>query len=619
MDFTLPRLWHLGESGRRGRIWRFAPAIALVVGTLSGDARAANEEALADRRLPANTPFVVATDNLAAAGAAWQATQLGRLFCGESFAPMRQAAAARGVATPLYLRPCFGFDWGDLSLHTGPAALAIVPVGGGNVGVAWVFPTSRQSADKLLASGDAFFLASGYQKTSETLGEAELTSFKPPAKDRRLGHPTYVVAKSVVVAANNRDAALIIWRQRDRQRKDSLAALKDSGDLAADWSTSASGPSLRWWLRPLELWASLRGGTRPTSQPDWLAIAHRQGGESIRAVGGEITFPTTGSTDLDLRCRVLVSQPLAKAAKLLDFSAGSPPALPKWLDGNVSSLSLWGADIPNATTAFGHLYDELTEPGPKGEGVFEEMLAGLRDDPEGPQVDLARDLFSHLGPGVLQATDCRQPGADGKNASRRVMFVLQCRYHDRVAKTLSRFYLGDNDVQRRTIDNATLWTIGEGRSLLFEGSNQSFAEVRAILVTDKTLVLATDPEMLTSRLSSSTNSSLAQSAAYQAVSKWWQTSGNHGARDAGFVQLAFWLEPPYDAVRARAPLSDWSATMLQFVFTGSLQPSSGFPVEKLPAFATIASLLPPVGTLRENGEGGWSVRVSVLRGLLKTQ
>ena len=51
------------------------------------------------------------------------------------------------------------------------------------------------------------------------------------------------------------------------------------------------------------------------------------------------------------------------------------------------------------------------------------MLAGLRDDPEGPQVDLLRDLFPHLGPGVLQATDCREHVSDGKK-----MLAARCYY-----------------------------------------------------------------------------------------------------------------------------------------------------------------------------------------------
>lgn len=619
MDLSLPWSWRAGESFYHKRVWRIVAAIALSLGKLGEDAAVADDDASVECRLPGNTPCVVATDNLAATAAAWQSTQLGRVVCGESFVSMRQAAAARGVATPLYLRPCFGFDWEDLASHAGPAAVAVVPYGGKNVGMVWVFPTSKQSADKLLASGEAFFLAGGYQKTSETLADAKLTSFIRSAGPNRSSRPTYFVAKSVVLVASDREAALAVWRQYSGQEKDTLGAVKDFVDLAATGTVSVTGPSLRWWLRPLELWAVLCGAARPTSQPDWLAIARRQGGESIRAVGGVITFPAEGPTDLDMCCRVLVNQPLEKAAKLLEFSAGSPPAIPKWIGSHVASLSLWAADIPGAMTAFGHLFDEITEPGPKGEGLFQEMLTALRDDPEGPQVDLARDLFAHLGPGVLQAAVCGEQGDDGKGKDRWTLFVLQCRDHDAVLKTLNRFYQGDNDIERRTIDSGTLWTIGEGRSLLFEGSNQSLAEVRAMLVTKDTVVLATNPELLTSRLSAGANANLSESAAYRAVSRWWQAHQSHGARDVGFVQLPFWLEHPYETLRTKRPASDWPATMLQFVFTGSFQAPSDFPYEKLPAFSTIAPLLPPVGTLRENGDDGWTVNVSVMRGELKTE
>ena len=52
--------------------------------------------------------------------------------------------------------------------------------------------------------------------------------------------------------------------------------------------------------------------------------------------------------------------------------------------------------------------------------------------------------------------------------------------------------------------------------------------------------------------------------------------------------------------------------MLRLVLTGSHKPSAGFPVEELPAFAKIAPFLPPLGSLRQKGDGGWDVRMSTL-------
>jgi hypothetical protein len=263
--------------------------------------------------------------------------------------------------------------------------------------------------------------------------------------------------------------------------------------------------------------------------------------------------------------------------------------------------------VPEAVTAFGHVFDEMNEPGPTGQGIFQDMLAGLRDDPEGPKVDLVRDLFPHLGPAMLQAGDCHESKGKVKE-TRRTMLILECRNHDAVAKTLTRFYGADDAIRRQTIEQGTLWTIGEGRSLLFEGSegeesgksvvdtetsNNAVVEIRAILLTDKTVVLATAPEMLTTRLSARSGSD----------------------RDLGFVQSSIWLKPSYNAVLTRDSTGDWAAATLRLLFTGSQKVSAEFPVESLPTFAKIAPSLPAAGSVREKNARGWGIRMSTVRGV----
>jgi hypothetical protein len=606
----------LGRSGGERLIRRLAFLMTSIVVTMSVVAKAAAESKLFESRLPGNVPFVAAADNVAATCAAWQATQSGQLLSGELFIPIRQAAEKQDVATLLYLRPCFGFDWQNLSSYTGPAAVAVVPLGSGKTGLAFVFPASNEATDKLLSAGRAYFRDRNFKEATETAGKAKISAFRPPASSESPWRPTYLVSDSLVVAASHREAALAIWEQFNDKTTKSLASLKDFGDLATGQPSAANAPAVRWWVRPVELWAAMQSGPPPTPRSDWLGIARRQGIEAIRAVGGQVTFPTSGPTDLDLRGRVLVTQPLTKAAKLLDFSAASPLAIPEWFDTGIASVSLWGCDVSQAVTAFGHLFDELNEPGPTGQGVFQDMLAGLRDDPEGPQVDLLRDLFPHLGPSVIEASDCHEETVKSKTTkTRRTLLVLQCRDHDKVLKTLKRFYLKDEDIKEQTIEQGTLWTVGEGRSLLFEGfegekSSKPAAGIRAILLGDKTVVLATEPEMLTSRLAGRPSSSLAKNAAYESVSKWWSAGEN---RDIGFVQTALWLAPSYGDVLGKSPADDWPAAMLRLLFTGSFKPSAGFPVEDLPAFAKVAPRLSPIGSVREKDAGGWAVRASILR------
>jgi hypothetical protein len=611
-------------------IWRVVVAMLALL-AMSGDVTANKTSSGFEGKLPANTLFAAAVDDVAATCAAWQATQSGKLLSGELFVPIRQAAEKQGIATLLHLRPCFGFDWHELASYAGPAAVVVVPIGDGRIGVACVFPASKQSSDKLFAVGRAYFRDRGFEEATETLDSAKVSVFVPAAKSPAGNRPTYLVAEAVAIAASDRKAAVAIWEQFNGKVKTSLQSVKEFRDLAAGQSSTTTGAKVRWWGRPLDIWAAVQSGPPANPRSDWLGIARRQGFDAIRAVGGELSFPTSGPTDLDLYGRVLVAQPLTKAAKLLDFSAAPPMAIPSWLDESVASVSLWGCNVHEAVTAFGHVFDEMNEPGPTGQGIFQDMLAGLRDDPEGPKVDLVRDLFPHLGPAMLQAGDCHESKVKGKaKDSRRTMLILECRNHDAVAKTLTRFYGADDAIRRQTIEQGTLWMIGEGRSLLFEGSegaesgkasadqeasSNAVVEIRAILLTDKTVVLATDPEMLTTRLSARSGSGLGKNAAFEVVSKWWPIDEKRGDRDLGFVQSSIWLKPSYDAVLTRDATGDWAAAALRLLFTGSQKVSAEFPVESLPTFAKIAPSLPAVGSVREKNADGWVIRLSTMRGV----
>jgi hypothetical protein len=618
------------RTGGDRRIWRLVIVAMFALLAMNVDAPASEPSRLLEEKLPANTLAFAAVDDVAATCAAWQATQSGKLLAGELFVPIRKAAEIQGVATLLHLRPLFGFDWQDLSSYTGPAAVVVVPIGAGKVGVACVFPTSKQPTDRLFAAGRAYFRDRGFEESTETLRGAKVSVFSPAAKSQSASRPIYLIAESVAVAASDRDVAVAIWDQFSGKAKLSLAAVKEFSDFAAPQSSATAAPVRRWWGRPLDTCAAIQSGPPANPRSDWLGIARRQGFNAIRAVRGEFAFPTSGPTDFDLRGQVLVTQPLTKAAKLLDLFATPPLAIPSWLDDNIASVSLSGCNVPEAVAAFGHIFDELNEPGPTGQGVFQDMLAGLREDPEGPKVDLLRDLFPHLGPAMLQASDCVESKVKGKNReNRRTMLVLQCRNHDAVAKTLTQFYNADEAIRRQKTEQGTLWTIGEGRSLLFEGSegeasgkstfdqeisSNTVVEIRAILLTDKTVVLATDPEMVTSRLSSRSGAGLNRSAMFEAVEKWWTIDEKRADRDLGFVRSSIWLKPSYDAVIARSPTGDWAAAALRLLFTGSQKHSANFPVEKLPAFVKISPSLPTVGSVREKNAGGWEIRMSTMRG-----
>ena len=513
----------------------------------------------------------------------------------------------------MHLRPWFGFDWSDLSEWDGPAGFVVFPVSAKETGSAWILLGKMESSgNPPWAAGEAYFDKRGYRKSTETLGEAKLAVFTNPAS-RTASQPAYLTAKSLFIAADSAAAAKTLWKSMDG--KNPLASSPDFRELGKAMESGGSEASaIRWWMRPLELYSNLRGGESATSSArDWLAMAKRQGGDAFSAAGGRIIFPPSGAAEVEFQGEILIKRPLAKAARILEFQTAARTPLPDWLGDDLASLSFWGWDCPNSVKAFGNYYDDMNEPGPQGEGLFRDMLSALLEDPEGPQVDLAKDLFPYLGPAVFQAADRKGRSAKGEIGGARTLLALQCRDRAKVEKVLTKFYADDKDVKRVVSGVDRLWTIGPGRSLFVESTHSSIGEVRAVLLTPKELIVASEPEILSER---SSTAPLSKSAAYKAVSEWWKTNDADRAVSCSFLQAGVWLEGPYGIVKknAKAAEADWTAEALRFALTGSRQPAADLPVDMLPDYESIRRRLMPLGTLLKDNSRGWEIRGGVLRG-----
>jgi len=77
-------------------------------------------------------------------------------------------------------------------------------------------------------------------------------------------------------------------------------------------------------------------------------------------------------------------------------------------------------DIANAFDNCGSLLDEFLGQGETG--VWDEVKQSLKEDPNGPQVDLREDLIKHLGRRVSVLTDYQLPIT---TTSERLMFAIE--------------------------------------------------------------------------------------------------------------------------------------------------------------------------------------------------
>ncbi len=111
-------------------------------------------------------------------------------------------------------------------------------------------------------------------------------------------------------------------------------------------------------------------------------------------------------------------------------------------------------DILNAFDNFGPLFSELFGQG--AQGVWEETLDSLKLDPNGPQIDLRKELIEHLGQRVSILTDYRLPIT---TTSERLLFAIEVTDVKAVAKAIEKLLKDDPTVKRREKKGHIIWEI----------------------------------------------------------------------------------------------------------------------------------------------------------------
>jgi hypothetical protein len=292
------------------------------------------------------------------------------------------------------------------------------------------------------------------------------------------------------------------------------------------------------------------------------------------------------------------------------------PELPDFVSATMTSVSLWKWDFPKAMKGFGALFDEANEPGPDGVGLFEDMLDGLRDDPEGVQVDLRREVFAHLGPDILSIADQLGPKTDEAPNGDRTLYITTVRDLPTVTSALQRFYQGDDRVKHEQQQGYHIWTVPAGASLFVEGESDSVVSIRALALGEGRMLFGTDEQLLRNTLSG-----IAPTEGLKDAPEWsslWQGMkeqvGNRGA-SWSLLRLEDLLAPSYaeaiaapPAERDREQQAGPSALsgLWRVLLFGTADDKTEVPLAAAPAFSNWQSSLPPTSAALTESESGLS-------------
>ena len=601
--------------------------VALGAIVSSANASAADHSDRLLQHVPQSACLAAYSDDVAATCAAFQKIALGKTLAGPDFGPLIKELERLGWAGPLHLRPAFGFDWADLATVRDPGGIVIFRLADGAAGAAWIF-ISESQLDKpptVIAAAIKFFTARGYRRATEQRPHGTLTVLAP--QDAKNGSPrAFFVGQGFYGAANSQAAAEAILNVAREKSLAEQAAFKEltPGDKNGG---PASAADVNFRMRPLELQDLLTRSReqateqvqhdpakRRTDSEERSAKMHRLGLDAVEAVGGRVRFTPGEPLEWQVDAGVHAAGPYRGILQLLSLEPGPLPEIPAWVRGDVVSLAMWRWDFVQAMKGFGTLYDESNEPGPDGEGMFDDMLDALRDDPEGVHIDLRRDVFDQVLPEMLRVTAAGAPVAADEPPALHTLFVAPLGDIAKVRDTFTRFYKGDAKVRHARQGDFDVWSVDRRGSLFVEGESDSVVTVRALAVGDGKLLFSTDTDLLTSALKPPAGGAFGDDASWSRLLEDIKSHQDAATAFRSLVRLGTALEPAYHVATAQDPheKDPLGARLWRLLLFGTNQASAELPRALAPKYDRLRDALPPAATLVSRTEGGWTMRLVVL-------
>ena len=169
--------------------------------------------------------------------------------------------------------------------------------------------------------------------------------------------------------------------------------------------------AVEWFAKPFQMARVVRESIdidRGT-QLDILKLLENQGFDAIKAAGG---IAVMAGKKYDMLHKGFVLAPpttnlaskYEKAARMLQFINSPLAPIPSWTGKNIASLTRLNVKMEEAFWATESLVNEALD-----DELFREVINGIRDDEDGPQIDIENKVLPNLDNRVLLLTDNTQP------------------------------------------------------------------------------------------------------------------------------------------------------------------------------------------------------------------
>lgn len=414
-----------------------------------------------DSLLPASTKGYVSIPRVQALVDKFKETQVGRLLEDPVMKPFSDDIRRQIKEKWSQSHSKLGLSIEDLEgIATGELSVAVVAEAQAKaslvvlVDVAGQEPKAEETLDKIYAE----LQKQGAKRTQKTVGDTKLTILEsPPKGEQKEANRAVYFLKDGLFGVSDRESVAADIVKRLAGEKDetlaSLAAYKAVLERCQSDQTVKDEPHVRWFIDPMGFADAMRTWQdhRRKGGADYLEVVKKQGFGAIQGVGGFVNI-SAGSYGMLHRTAAFAPPPYELAMRMMVFPNGDAFEPQDWVTSDLATYTSFHCDLQNAFDRFDTLFDEIYGQ----EGVWKDTLDSVKEDPNGPQIDIRKDLVQHLGQRATIVTDYTLPITP---TSQRKLVAIEARNPDALAAAVQKSMQGDPRVKERQIGEHIVWEI----------------------------------------------------------------------------------------------------------------------------------------------------------------
>ncbi len=610
----------------------------LAAAMLTGIPGLAQEKPLpASRLLPAETQALFSLPNSQGFFAEWNKTQLGKLADDEKLKDFWTTQKKE-------IQDRFSEAGWQLNLEMDD----LKEVSSGQTSLGWVARTKdatkpysialvvdivdrTKPAEGLLKRVDTELKARNASVKSNEIAGVKVVQYTLPkvAGDVRATESFYSISKDQLLATDDVVTMTELLAAQSGNKTDSLANSELYKRVQSKIQNEGDQPEIEYFVRPIGFAKLLRSiSGKPTkNQADLLLILDREGFGDLQCAAGNIQI-SADLFDFFHHGFFVAKKPLPTAVQILDFPNVTNLLAPEWINKESASVLSFSWNIKEAFPKFRGIVDAIV-----GEGTFDEMIKGLRDDPQGPQIDIIKDVLPFLSTEFHVVTEIVKPISPD---SKRSMVILKLNDQEKkLPKILDRYGKGEPDSKPIDFEGNRIWSFenkedvdieldfgGKDKKNKADSDDEPLLDKWAITIFGSHFIFASDVEMIKDVIRrgmvANQMNAFEKEADVTRVSNMLENiAGNDGKSMSQVTRTDRSFEMQYELFRQ--DILPESRSMLATILDKILKPKNPrqdqvqrVKGDKLPPFQAIQDYFTPSGGMVRTEEDGWSIQSFIL-------